>query len=228
MIVAIDGPCGAGKSTIAKEVAKTLHFSCLDTGAMYRAIAWYALEHNINLANQQDLAKIAQYQEISFGHNPGNPLPSRVFISGIEITDDIRTSRIDKSVSAVASVASVRSALVGQQQRIASEGNYVIEGRDIGTTVFPHAEVKVFLTASDEERAQRRVQQNLDRGIGSVSYEEVLADLKRRDQADKTREISPLCKAEDAYLLDSTGVSIEDVITKICDLALESGAENYR
>ncbi|MEG2982050.1 MAG: (d)CMP kinase, partial [Raoultibacter sp.] len=133
----------------------------------------------------------------------------------------IRTAEIDKAVSPVSAAPEVRSALVAQQQRIGAAGDYVVEGRDIGTVVFPHAEVKVFLTASDEERAHRRVRQNVDRGVGSIDYAEVLADLRRRDTYDSTRETSPLCAAEDAVVLDSTNNYIEDIITRICALALD-------
>lgn len=219
MIIAIDGPSGAGKSTVAKAVAKKLGFSCLDTGAMYRAVAWQALQNGVGLNDDAALGKIASTYDISFKHDAGDPLPKRVFIGGTEVTNEIRTMEIDKAVSPVSAAPSVRSALVEQQQRIGLAGNYVVEGRDIGTVVFPNAEVKVFLTASPEERAHRRVRQNVDRGVGSVDYEEVLADIIRRDNADSTRANSPLVQAKDAVLIDSTSTYIEDVICKICDLA---------
>ncbi|MEG0505822.1 MAG: (d)CMP kinase, partial [Raoultibacter sp.] len=149
------------------------------------------------------------------------PVPKRVFIDGTEVTDAIRTAEIDKAVSPVSAAPSVRKALVAQQQRIGCAGNYVVEGRDIGTVVFPDAEVKVFLTASDEERAHRRVRQNVDRGIGSIDYEEVLVDLQRRDDHDSKRATSPLRPAEDAVHLDSTDTYIEDVIERICAMARE-------
>ena len=221
MIVAIDGPSGAGKSSVSKIVARELGFSCLDTGAMYRAVAWLALKNNVNLENSEALGKIARECEITFEHEAGEPVPRKVFVDGIEITNDIRTSEIDKAVSPVSSAPSVREALVLQQQRIGKSGNYVVEGRDIGTVVFPQAEVKVFLTASAEERAHRRVRQNADRCVGSVDYEEVLKDINRRDEHDSNREMSPLCKAEDAVEIDSTNHHIEDVISEICELAKE-------
>ena len=199
MIIAIDGPSGAGKSTVAKAVAKRLGFSCLDTGAMYRAIAWRALEDGVALDDEDGLGRIARTCEISFGHVEGDPLPKRVFIDGVEVTDAIRTARIDKAVSPTSAAPSVRTALVDQQRRIGAGGDFVVEGRDIGTVVFPDAAVKVFLTASDEERAHRRVRQNVDRGIGSIDYEEVLADLRLR--------------------IDSTSHYIEEVIDEICALA---------
>ncbi len=219
MIIAIDGPSGAGKSTVAKAVAKRLGFSCLDTGAMYRAIAWRALEDGVALDDEDGLGRIARTCEISFGHVEGDPLPKRVFIDGVEVTDAIRTARIDKAVSPTSAAPSVRTALVDQQRRIGAGGDFVVEGRDIGTVVFPDAAVKVFLTASDEERAHRRVRQNVDRGIGSIDYEEGLADLRRRDEADSSRATSPLVAAEDAVRIDSTSHYIEEVIDEICALA---------
>ena len=216
MIIAIDGPSGAGKSTVAKAVAKNLGFSCLDTGAMYRAVAWKALNDGVALDDQAALGEIARDHEISFGHVEGDPVPRRVFIDGQEITDEIHTAQIDKSVSPVSAVPAVRQALLEQQRRIGSQGNYVVEGRDIGTEVFPQAEVKVFLTASAEERAHRRVRQNVDRGVVSIDYDEVLADIIRRDELDSSRDTAPLRPAEDAIQIDSTGKYIEDIIAMIC------------
>ena len=221
MIVAIDGPSGAGKSTVAKAVAKELGFSCLDTGAMYRAIAWQALHNGVSLDDEAALGEIARTYDIAFGHVEGDPVPKRVFVGDAEVTDAIRTAEIDRAVSPTSAAPSVRAALLDQQRRIGNAGNYVVEGRDIGTVVFPDAAVKVFLTASDEERAHRRVRQNVDRGIGSIDYEEVLADLRRRDAADSSRATAPLRAAEDAVQIDSTSHYIEEVIDQICALARE-------
>lgn len=222
MIVAIDGPSGAGKSTVAKAVARKLGFSCLDTGAMYRAIAWKALADGIDLENEEALGVLARGCEISFEHEGDDPIPRRVFVDGEDITSAIRTSEIDKAVSPVSATPAVRTALVAQQQRIGSQGNYVVEGRDIGTTVFPDAACKVFLTASAEERAHRRVRQNVDRDLGSIDYEEVLADIIRRDNVDASRSVSPLKPAEDAVHIDSTNCYIEEIIDQICSLARTS------
>ncbi len=219
MIIAIDGPSGAGKSTVAKAVAKKLGFSCLDTGAMYRAVAWQALQVGTALDDDAALGRIAREYAIEFGHVEGDPVPRQVSIGGVDVTDAIRTAEIDRAVSPTSAAPSVRDALVDQQRRIGRAGNYVVEGRDIGTVVFPEAEVKVFLTASDEERAHRRVRQNVDRGVGSIDYDEVLADLRRRDAADSSRATSPLRPADDALRLDSTGCYIEEVIEKICSAA---------
>ena len=222
MIVAIDGPSGAGKSTVAKAVAKELGFSCLDTGAMYRAIAWRALQDGVALDDEPALGAIARPYDIAFGHVEGDPVPRRVFIGDDEVTDAIRTAEIDRAVSPVSAAPAVREALLDQQRRIGNAGDYVVEGRDIGTVVFPDAAVKVFLTASDEERAHRRVRQNVDRGIGSIDYDEVLADLRRRDEADSSRATAPLRPADDAVHIDSTSHYIEEVIDQICSLAREA------
>ena len=221
MIIAIDGPSGAGKSTVAKAVAKQLGFACLDTGAMYRCVAWKALQDGVPHDDEEGCARIARTQPIEFATLPGEILPSKVSIGGIDVTEAIRTSEIDKAVSPVSALPSVREALVAQQQRIGSAGNYVVEGRDIGTVVFPDAETKVFLTASAEERAHRRVRQNADRGIGSIDFDEVLADIIRRDEVDSSRDVAPLRPADDSFCIDSTACYIEQVIDQICQLARE-------
>lgn len=223
MIIAIDGPSGAGKSTVSKAVARRLGFSCLDTGAMYRSIAWQALQDGVSLQDGEALGRIADMHEIGFFHEPGDPFPRCVSISGVDVTDAIRTAEIDRSVSAVAAAPAVRQALVAQQQRIGRAGNYVVEGRDIGTAVFPEAPLKVFLTASAAERAHRRVAQNERRGVGSTDYAEVLADIERRDAIDSSRDTSPLKPAPDAVQMDSTGRTIEQIIERICALAQEKG-----
>lgn len=219
MIIAIDGPSGAGKSTVAKAVAKTLGFSCLDTGAMYRAVAWQAVQDGIGLDDNEALGRLAREKDIGFGLVAGDPIPRQVFIGGIDVTDAIRSAAIDKAVSPVSAAPAVRDALVAQQQRIGKGGDYVVEGRDIGTVVFPDAALKVFLTASDEERAHRRLRQNADRGIGSLDYDEVLRDIQRRDEHDSTRAASPLRPADDAVVFDTTDYYIEEVIEKICRMA---------
>ena len=225
MIVAIDGPSGAGKSTVAKAVARKLGFSCLDTGAMYRAIAWKALDTGVDLSDEEALGKLADECKIAFEHDEGDPIARRVLIDGEDVTAAIRTAEIDKAVSPVSATPAVRAALLIQQQRIGSEGNFVVEGRDIGTTVFPDAACKVFLTASPEERAHRRVRQNVDRDLGSIDYEEVLADIIRRDKVDSSREVSPLKPADDAHHLDSTDCYIEEIIDQICAMARAAQAQ---
>ena len=221
MIIAIDGPSGAGKSSVAKIVSKHLDFSCLDTGAMFRAVAVLALDRGVLLDDAKALGDLANSCKIEFEKTDDskNGAKNKVFVDGADVTDKIRTFEIDKAVTPVSATPAVREAMLGQQRRIGRAGNYVVEGRDIGTVVFPDAELKIFLTASPEERAHRRVRQNADRNVGSVNYEEVLADIIRRDEADLSRETAPLKQADDAILIDSTDHYIEDVINEICALA---------
>lgn len=218
MIIAIDGPSGAGKSTVSQAVAKKLGFSCLDTGAMYRSIALCALREGVALDDGESLGKLACNRRISFGHVAGDPIPKQVFVDGAEVTGGIRTPEVDRAVSRVSSVPAVRRALVDQQRDIGNAGDYVVEGRDIGTVVFPHAELKVFMTASAEERARRRVEQNAERGI-SEDYDTILADIISRDEQDSSRDTSPLKPADDAVMLDTTSLTIDQVIDRICSEA---------
>jgi len=224
MIIAIDGPSGAGKSSVSKEVARKLGFSCLDTGAMYRSIAWKALDEGIALDDEENVGAIARDYEIEFVHEQGDPQARGVLIGGTDVTSAIRTSEIDRAVGVVSALPEVRQALVAQQQRIGAAGDYVVEGRDIGTVVFPDAQLKVFLTASNEERARRRVAQNIERGVGSTDFDEVLADIIRRDELDSSRAASPLVAADDAVHIDSTSFTMEQVIDQICELARERRA----
>lgn len=219
MIVAIDGPAGSGKSSVAKLVARELGFHYLDTGAMYRSIAWLALQRGISLDDKEALTACACEEEIVFSHKEGNPIATGVSIAGNDITNEIRTPQIDKAVSPVSAVSGVREALVQQQRKIASTNDIVMEGRDIGTIVFPNAEVKIFLTATAQERARRRAAQNAQRGFGECDEAKILADIIRRDEADSTREIAPLKAAQDAIELDTTDMSIEEVCAKIAEIA---------
>lgn len=219
MIIAIDGPAGSGKSTVAKKVAKLLDFHYLDTGAMYRCIAWLALERGVSLDDAGAVAELAASEPIVFAHEVGNPLPSGVSIAGVDVTLEIRTPRIDKSVSVVSAIPAVREALTNQQRTIAASDNIVMEGRDIGTVVFPNAEVKVFLTASAEERAKRRALQNTERGFGETDAAAILADIIARDEADSSRDVAPLKPADDAHMLDTTGMTIDEVCEAIAALA---------
>lgn len=221
MIIAIDGPAGAGKSSISKLIARHLGFACLDTGAMYRAVAWQALNDGVALDDAQALGEIARTYDIAFVNEAGNPSPKQVLIGGTDVTRAIRTAEIDRAVSPVSAAAPVREALVAQQQRIGASGDYVVEGRDIGTVVFPQAELKVFLTASAEERARRRVAQNAERGVGDTDFQAILADIVRRDEYDSNREVSPLRQADDAVLVDSSDMLIDEVADTVCALAQE-------
>lgn len=219
MIIAIDGPAGSGKSTVARAVARALRFRYLDTGAMYRAVAYRALESGVALDDEPAIAAIATTEAISFVPDPDAAESVRVFIGPEDVTHAIRTPAVDEAVSPVSSLPSVREAMVAQQRRIAEQTDAVVEGRDIGSVVFPDATLKVYLTASPEVRAQRRADQNARRGI--ASGEGVLDALVRRDEADSSRAHSPLTCANDAVTLDTTDLGLQDVVDRVSDLARE-------
>jgi cytidylate kinase len=229
MIIAIDGPAGSGKSTVAKQVARELGITYLDTGAMYRSVAWRALEKRLDLSDPlseegvDGIRAIARSETITFGCTQDDPLPSRVLINGKDVTDCIRTPEVDVAVSPVSADAGVREALTEQQRAFGRAHDVVMEGRDIGTVVFPNADLKVFLTASAEERARRRAQQNAERaGQTAISEEEtarILADILRRDRYDSSREVAPLVPAPDSWELDTTGMTIDEVVAAIVERA---------
>jgi len=220
MIVAIDGPAASGKSTVAKAVARRLGFRYLDTGAMYRAVAALAIARGYDLEDPEALASLADRESVSFAYTEGDPVQTAVFIAGQDVTSTIRTPEVDAAVSLVARVPRVRSAMVVQQRRLAGEADAVVEGRDIGTVVFPEAPVKVFLTASAEERARRRHYELTDAGH-ALESERVREGIDRRDAADSGREASPLAVADDASVLDTTGLSVEEVVDRIVALVEE-------
>lgn len=221
MIIAIDGPAGSGKSTVAKRVAVALGFHYLDTGAMYRAIAWRALESGVDLHDESGVAAVSGSFSITFAHEPGEALPSRVFVGEVDVTEAIRAPRIDDAVSTVAKYPQVRAAMVDVQREIGRSSDIVVEGRDIGTVVFPDAQVKVFLTASAAERARRRAVQHGDSGL-EVDTAQVLKAIEKRDEADSSREVAPLVAASDAIELDTTGLTIDEVVERIAALAREA------
>ncbi len=219
MIIAIDGPSGVGKSSVSREVAACLGFSCLDTGAMYRSITLLCYEEGIDLDNNEALESLLLSCTIRF-EQAKEPLGSkRILINDHNVTDSIRTSFIDQRVSAISALPVVRLAMVRLQQEIGKQGNYVVEGRDIGTVVFPNAEVKIFLIATAEERARRRLKQNIERGHGSTSFDEILIDLQKRDEKDSSRGMSPLKQADDALVVDSTAMQKSEVVSLICEKA---------
>lgn len=220
MIIAIDGPAGSGKSTVAKMVAERLGFHYLDTGAMYRAVAFRALTCGVSPHDEAAVVRIAIRDEVEFAHDGDEALPSRVFIAGDDVTSAIRLPMVDDAVSAVAGLPLVRKAMLVQQQRIAAEHDTVVEGRDIGTVVFPKAELKVFLTATPEERSRRRAAQQAASGL-LVDPTGVHEAMARRDAADSGREVAPLMPADDAVVLDSTDLTTEQVIERIVQIAHE-------
>lgn len=223
MIVAIDGPAGSGKSTTAKLAAERLGFRYLDTGAMYRAVAVRALEEHADLDDETAVSAIARDERVSFAHEAGSALPTRVSIGGHDVTTAIRTPSADDAVSHVARLPRVREAMLGQQRSLAAGHDVVVEGRDIGTVVFPDAELKIFLTASPHERARRRAAEQTERGH-DVSHDSVLASLERRDELDSTRAVAPLAAAEDSVELDTTGMTVDDVVSAIQSLVAERRA----
>ena len=209
--VAIDGPASAGKSTVAKLVAKRFGYIYCDTGAMYRSVTLAALERGIDLSQDDLVSELANQITITFA--PGDP--QKVFIDGHEVTQAIRSTEVAQHVSTVAAIPAVRSRMVELQRQIAQEGGIVMDGRDIGTTVLPDAPVKIFMVALAHERARRRFLDNQERGIDGGSIEELQRAIELRDQKDSTRAVSPLVKAADAYQLDTTHLTIEQVVDQI-------------
>lgn len=207
--VAIDGPASSGKSTIAKKIAKKLAYVYLDTGAMYRAITLLALDGHIPAEDADALKALAEVSEITF--EPGEN-GQRVLVNGQDQSEAIRTDRISKEVSAYSAVSEVRQVLVEKQRAYTQNGQGVVmDGRDIGTVVLPDAEVKIFLTASAEERGRRRFLENQAKGYSEMNLEDLIEDIKRRDLYDSTREDSPLVPADDAVMLDSSDLTLEEV-----------------
>ena len=217
-IIAIDGPAGAGKSTVARQVAATLGIVFLDTGAMYRALTWLVLQKQIPLDDECAIAELANRCLIELTPNEDLKSPVRVWINGNDVTNKIRTTEVTSKVSAIAAQSAVRQALVKQQQSWGKKGGLVAEGRDIGTQVFPDAEVKIFLTATVSERARRRQQDFQKQGQPQVSLWELERSIKERDTQDSTRLISPLTKAADAIEIVSDGLTIDEVTKRIVNL----------
>ena len=213
--IAIDGYSSCGKSTMAKDLAKEIGYVYVDTGAMYRSVTWAALENGIDVSDTKQVIDLARRIKITF--EPGQP-DQRVFVDGHEVTKDIRTEKIAANVSAVAAIPEVRAQMVEQQRQIAQAGGIVMDGRDIGTTVLPDAQVKVFLVASAHERARRRYEENLQKGLATQSLDELEAAIKLRDQKDSTRKVSPLTQAKDAILIDTTSLTIDQVVDEISAL----------
>ncbi len=230
MIVAIDGPAGSGKSTIAKEIARQLGFNKLDTGAMYRAVTFAALDRGIDLDDEAAINALAEQIEIRFTNGTGED--TRLTIDGIDASAAIRTPQVDANVSKVSAYPGVRAAMLIHQRRaaedrdiVAEDRDIVAEGRDIGTVVFPNAQVKVFLTADPRERARRRVLQRHQNDAQPLTTEQLEAEvdetldaLKQRDKLDSSREVAPLVPAEDAVHVDSTAHTIDEVVRIIEDL----------
>lgn len=217
MIIAIDGPAASGKSTVAKEVAKRLGYKYIDTGAMYRAITWKALKEKIDITNEDALVALAKGSQIEISDLENTRF--RITIDGEDVTEAIRMPKISAAVSTVAKVPGVRAALIKKQRSYADlYPNIVIEGRDIGTVVFPDAELKIFLSASAAERARRRYRELKEKGH-KIELAAIERDIITRDKIDSTRATGPLAKASDAHTIDTTGKTIGQVVQEIINMA---------
>jgi CMP/dCMP kinase len=217
--IAIDGPAAAGKSTVAKIVAGKLSYLYIDTGAMYRSLTYKALKMNIDLHNENELKNLLSQTTIKLEPTEDGQI---VYLDGENVTDEIRQAAVTNSVSHVAVHSQVREEMVNRQQQLAEQGAVVMDGRDIGTHVIPDAEIKVFLLASVEERAQRRHEENVSKGFPS-DLEQLKEDIARRDKIDSEREVAPLKKADDAIEIDTTSLSISEVVDQIMLLVERKG-----
>lgn len=217
-IIAIDGPAASGKSTLGRRLADALGYLFFDTGVMYRAVTWAALQRGLDLQDEAAVTHLAETTEIDVRQ------PSRedgrmydIWVEGRDITWEIRRPEVDRNVSLVASYGGVRQALSAQQRRIGLRGQVVMVGRDIGTVVLPEADLKIYLDASAEERARRRYQEIIARGE-TADYERILADVRRRDEIDSTRDVAPLRPADDAVHINSDGATADDVFEQVLAL----------
>jgi cytidylate kinase len=213
-VVAIDGPAGAGKSTVSRRVAERLGYRLVDTGALYRAIALRASEDGISFSDGPRLGELGAGLELGFEMKGDVP---RLHIDGRDRSDDIRTPEISQGASIVSQHPEVRAALLDLQRRLGAEGGVVLEGRDIGTVVFPDAEVKIFLTASDRERARRRQMELKARGA-NTELETVLSEMRERDHRDSSRPLAPLRVADDAIHVETTGLSLDEVVEQVVEI----------
>lgn len=214
VVVAVDGPSGAGKSSVSRGVASALSLRYLDTGSMYRALTWWMLEHGVDVRDADAVAALASKPELDVGTDPGAPA---IRVDGVDVAGPIRTDRVTAAVSAVSAVPEVRARLVQLQRRAIGDGGIVVEGRDIGTTVVPDADVKVFLTASEQARAARRAAEHSD-----ADPEATRVDQARRDRLDSSRPASPLRRADDAVVVDATDLTLEAVVERVVQLVTES------
>ncbi|MFL6247739.1 MAG: (d)CMP kinase [Thermoanaerobaculia bacterium] len=206
-IIAIDGPSGAGKGTVARAVARELGYRHVDSGAMYRAVGWRALREQVPFADEAAVAQLAERTKIEL-------TGTSVMVDGDDITRDIRTPEIDRAATAVARLPRVRAILVARQRLLGAEGGIVMEGRDIGTVVFPDADVKIYLDAAPDERARRRATDPAHTGV-PTAVSEVATMLTQRDEQDRTRSASPLYAADDAVVIDTTAKSVEEVVREV-------------
>lgn len=214
LTIAIDGPAGAGKSTVAQAVAQRLNYIYIDTGAMYRAITWKVMNSNLNYNDKQAIIELAKDAKLRLQYCNGK---TRVFVDDIEVTDEIRNPDVSVKVAEIAQIAEIRDILISKQRAMADSGGVVMDGRDICSHVLPNAEIKLFLTASIAERAMRRWTELVNKGL-DVKLEDIQTDIACRDKKDCEREVAPLVKADDAILIDTTAMSIDDAVQRILDI----------
>ncbi|SFK01011.1 cytidylate kinase [Halobacillus dabanensis] len=217
MTIAIDGPAAAGKSTVAKRVAEKLSFIYVDTGAMYRALTWKAIKEGVSLEDEKGLKSLLNHTELNLIKNE---LGQRVILDQQDVSDQIRTAEVTNQVSIVAKHKEVREEMVRRQQELVKDKGVVMDGRDIGTHVLPDAEVKIFMIASVDERAERRHKENIEKGFPS-DLNQLKEEIRKRDEIDSNREVSPLVKAEDAIEVDTTSMGIEEVVHTILGIVKE-------
>ena len=216
--IAIDGPAGAGKSSIAKALSKRLGYIYIDTGAMYRAVAIFFLENNVADGTDSRIESLLDKLEISIKYEDG---AQKVILNGEDVTDKLRLEEIGKLASKFSAIGSVREKLVALQRKLAQKENVVMDGRDIGTVVLPNADLKIYLSASSKVRAKRRYLELLEKGHTDLDINEIEDEIIKRDEADMNREISPLKQADDAYYLDSSDMTLEEVVSKILSMVKE-------
>ena len=216
--IAIDGPAGAGKSSIAKALSKRLGYIYIDTGAMYRAVALFFVENNISDGTDSRIESLLEKLEISIKYEDG---AQKVILNGEDVTDKLRLEEIGKLASKFSAIGSVREKLVALQRKLAQKENVVMDGRDIGTVVLPNADLKIYLSASSKVRAKRRYLELLEKGHTDLDINEIEDEIIKRDEADMNREISPLKQADDACYLDSSDMTLEEVVSKILSMVKE-------
>lgn len=215
--IAIDGPAGAGKSSIAKALSKKLGFVYIDTGAMYRAVALFFLENGIKDSSDNEIDNLLDKLDINIKYTDGE---QRVFLNNVDVSDKLRQEEIGKLASRFSAVKSVREKLVALQRKLAKKENVIMDGRDIGTVVMPNADLKIYLSAGSKVRAKRRYLELIEKGFDRAALDEkaIENEIIKRDEADMNREISPLKKAEDAYYMDTSDMTFDEVVSKILDM----------
>lgn len=214
-VVAVDGPAGSGKGTITSIVGEKIDLVTFDTGAMYRAISYFVIKNNINLDDKEEIKKMLEEIKINLEFENGLQV---LYLNNEKLVTELRSKEVNAIVSQVSHIPEVRQAMVKLQRSLAEGKKVIMEGRDIGTNVFPNADVKIYLDASAEERARRRLKQNLDNNITNMSYEEILENIKYRDYKDKISNVAPLKKADDAIAIDTSDLTIDEVVQKVINL----------